>query len=148
MISDVRDFVSQKRIALVGISQKGNKFGNIAFKELRKKDYELFLIHPTAKEMDGFPCYPNLRSLPEQTDGVLISVHPDKTEDVVKDALEAGIKRIWMQQGSESEQAIKYCEDHGLSVVHGECILMFAEPVAFLHRLHRGIWKLLGKYPK
>jgi hypothetical protein len=31
--------------------------------------------------------------------------------------------------------------------VHGECILMFAQPSSF-HRLHRWVWGLLGKLPR
>jgi hypothetical protein len=53
-----------------------------------------------------------------------------------------------MQQGAESKEAIRFCEDNNIAVVHGECILMFAEPLAFGHRLHRWIWKLLGRLPK
>jgi hypothetical protein len=32
------------------------------------------------------------------------------------------------------------------NTVHGECILMYAQP-AGIHRFHHFIWKLLGKLP-
>ena len=73
---------------------------------------------------------------------------PAQTEKVVRDAAAAGIRRAWMQQGSESESAIRLCEENGVSVVHGECILMFAEPAAFYHRGHRWMWGVLGKLPR
>jgi predicted CoA-binding protein len=79
---------------------------------------------------------------------VITIVPPAATEEVVKQAHAAGIKRIWMQQGSESEAAIRYCRDNGMTVIDGECILMFAEPAAFYHRFHRWIWKILGKLPQ
>ena len=41
-----------------------------------------------------------------------------------------------------------HCEDGGLEVVHGHCILMFAEPTASFHKFHRWVWGLLGKIPK
>jgi len=75
-------------------------------------------------------------------------VPPAETEQVVQEAAAAGIRRVWMQQGAESEAAIRFCEEHGMSVVHGECILMFAQPVDSVHRLHRWIWRLLGKLPQ
>jgi hypothetical protein len=53
-----------------------------------------------------------------------------------------------MQPGSESAAAIRSCEENNLQVVHGECILMFAEPAAFFHRAHRWIWRMLGKLPR
>jgi predicted CoA-binding protein len=53
-----------------------------------------------------------------------------------------------MQQGSESEKAINYCNENGIDVIHGECILMFAEPVESIHKFHKWLWKIFGKLPK
>jgi predicted CoA-binding protein len=64
----------------------------------------------------------------------------------VQEAAQAGIKRVWMQQGAESQEAIRFCEQNGMSTVHGECIMMFAEPLGF-HGIHRFVWRLLGKLP-
>ena len=64
------------------------------------------------------------------------------------EANEAGIKKIWMQQGSESPKAIKFCKENGIELVEGECIMMFSEPVKSIHKFHRGLNKLFGKYPK
>jgi len=58
-----------------------------------------------------------------------------------------GIKSVWFQQGSSSDEAIKFCEEKGMSVVSGECIFMFAEPVDSIHKFHRWIWKIFGKLP-
>jgi len=29
-----------------------------------------------------------------------------------------------MQPGAESEEAIKFCEEHGISVIHGLCVML------------------------
>jgi len=42
----------------------------------------------------------------------------------MRDAHAAGVRRLWMQQQTESEVAIRYCQENGISVVYGECILM------------------------
>lgn len=144
----VRDFLSQRKLAVVGVSREWKKFGNIAYNELKAKGYQLFLIHPAAASIEGERCYPSLRALPEPVDGVLIVVSPAQTEKVVREAAAASIRRVWMQQGAESEDAIRFCREHGISVVHGECILMFAEPAAFYHRGHRWAWGVLGKLPR
>jgi len=81
-------------------------------------------------------------------DGGSSGLKPAQAEQVVRDAAAAGIRRVWLQQGAESATAIRFCEEHGISAVHGECILMFAEPAAFSHRAHRWVWKLLGKLPR
>jgi predicted CoA-binding protein len=144
----VNDFLAQRRLAVVGVSRGGNKFGNAAFKELKAKGYQVIPVNPHAEVVEGELSYPSLSALPEPADGVLIVVPPDETEKVVRDAAEAGIPRVWMQQGSESVAAIRFCEEQGISAVHGECILMFAEPAAFYHRLHRWVWGLMGRLPQ
>lgn len=146
-MQEVQDFVAQRSIAVVGASRKGGKFGNIAYKELRKKGYQVMAMHPDAETLEGDPCYRDLSSLPQPADGVLIVVPPASAVEVVRTAAEAGIKRVWLQQGAESDAAITAGREHGLSVVHGHCILMFSEPVGLPHSLHRWIWKVLGKLP-
>ena len=144
----VDDFVGQRRLAIVGVSRRGRKFGNFAFRELRSKGYKILPVHPQAETIEGERCYASLGSLPEPVDGVLIVVSPAQTEQVVRDAAAAGIRRVWMQQGAESPAAIQFCQENGIPEVHGECILMFTEPAAWWHRAHRWVWKLLGKLPR
>ncbi len=144
----VADFVAQRKLAIVGVSRGGIKFGNMAFKALREKGYRVFPVNPHAEKIGGERCYPNLRALPETVGGVLVVVPPKETEQVVRDAAAAGIGRVWLQQGAESQAAILFCEENGLEVVHGECILMFAQPVVSFHRWHQWLWKVLGKLPK
>jgi len=146
--SAVDQFLTQKTLAVVGVSRSGKKFGNAVAKELKTKGYTIFPINAQAENIDGERCYPSVKELPESVGGVVITVPPAETEKVVRDVAEAGITQVWMQQGSESKAAIQFCEEHGISVVHGECLLMFAEPVAWFHRIHRGIWRLLGKLPR
>ena len=143
----VDEFVAQKKLALVGVSRTGKKYGNNAYRELKARGYQVYAVHPGADTLEGDRAYPDLASLPEKVDGLVIIVHPDQTEIVVRQAAEAGIARIWMQPGSESVPAIQFCEQHNLSLVHGECILMYAAPEGF-HKFHGRLWKLLGKAPR
>ncbi len=143
----VEDFVAQRTLALVGVSRRGKKFGNMALQALKAKGYRVFPVHPQADQIEGEPCFPSLSALPEPVEGVLIVVPPEETDKVVREAAAAGIRRVWMQQGAESQAAIRFCEEHGIRVVQGECILMFAQPVVSFHRFHRWVWKALGKLP-
>ena len=65
-----------------------------------------------------------------------------ETEKVIQDAIRSGISHIMIQQGAESEKAINLCKEKGIDIIAGECVLMFAEPTAFYHRIHRWIWNL------
>jgi hypothetical protein len=142
----IEDFLSQKTLALAGASRSGRKFGNTLLKELRAKGYEVLPVHPDAKELDGIACVPSLADLPPTVGGLVLVVPPMRTEALVEEAARAGIRRIWMQQGSASPKAIRQCEEHGIDLIHGECLLMFAHP-AGLHRFHRWLWGVFGKLP-
>jgi hypothetical protein len=144
----VDEFVAQRKLAVVGVSRSGRKFGNWAFRELKSKGYEVFPVHAGAETLEGARAYPSLAALPEPVGGVLIVVPSSQTEQVVRDAADAGIRRVWMQQGAESPEAIRFCEENGITAVHGECILMFAPNPSWLHRSHRWVWKILGKLPR
>ncbi len=144
----IEQFLQSKNIAIVGMSSKSAKFGNLAYKELSKKDFTLYPIHPIAKKIDGVQCFTNFNDIDKNIDGVLISIPPVEAEKVVKSAYEVRIKNVWLQQGAQSDSAIQFCKDNGINVVHNKCILMFAEPVTSFHKFHRWIWKILGKLPK
>jgi len=78
----------------------------------------------------------------------VINVSPSKAVNVIRDANTVGIKRVWLQQGSQSDEAIKLCHDYSIDCVENECIIMFAEPLGFMHGTHKWIWKVMGKLPK
>lgn len=143
----VEEFLAQKKIAVVGVSRKKTKFGNAIYRELKQKGYTVFPINPNIKEYEGVICYPDLYSLPEKIDAVVINVPPEQTEKVVREANEIGITKVWLQQGSQSENAVKYCNENGIDCVSNECILMFAQPSAFIHRAHKWVWGVFGKLP-
>lgn len=144
----VNDFLAQKTLAVVGVSRDPKAFANGAYKELKEKGYRLLPVNPHMEAFDGDKCFPSLAALPEAPGGALIMVAPAQAEGVVRDAAAAGIKRVWMQPGAESPEAIAFCEARGIAVVHGECIMMFAPPVKSVHRLHRGVMGLFGQLPK
>jgi predicted CoA-binding protein len=145
----IDDFLAQRTLAIVGVSRTNkNKFGNSAYKDLKEKGYKMYIVHPSGEVVEEVPSYTSFEALPEQVGGVLVVVPPAEAEKVVREAHEAGIKRIWLQQGAESNDSIQYCQDNGMSVVYGKCIMMFAQPMKFFHKPHRWVMGALGQLPK
>ena len=141
----INQFVSSKRIAIVGMSRSGKKFGNMAAKELKAKGYELFPVHPTASEIDGMSCYPNLQSLSGKVDAVWISIPPTQVSPVLEEAAQMGLKNIWLQQGAWSADVQQTIDRLQLPVVTQKCIMMYAPPVKSVHKFHRTIVGIFGK---
>ncbi len=143
----IDEFLSEKNIAIVGVSRSGKKFGYTLFKDLKTKGYNVFPVNPNTAFIDDEKCYPSLLTLRGKVEAAVLVVPPFATKEVVKDAYSAGIKKIWMQLGSESEEAVIFCEGMGIDVIKNECVLMFAEPAAFFHRAHRWVNGLVGRLP-
>ncbi len=134
---EIAEFLELKTIAIAGVSRDPNAFSVRVFAELTRKGYRLYPVNPKAREIRGVHCFPTLSLLPELVDGVLLFTPPAETAAIVEEAAALGIKHVWIQQGAGSRQAISACAAHHLRAVTRHCILMFAEPVGVLHRIHR-----------
>lgn len=143
----VDEFLKSKTIAVVGVSRDSKKFANAAFRELKEKGFKVVPVNPHAGQLEGERCFANLASIDEPVDAALLMTPSAQTLSVVKDAATAGIKRVWIQQGAETREAIEFCQQNNIDFVQKECVLMFAEPLKFFHKPHRWIWKMLGKLP-
>lgn len=141
-------FFSAKKYAVAGVSRNENKFGNAILKELSGKGYRMVGVNPHMTEVAGLPCFASVSDLPADVDALITSVKPETTLSVVKAAHEKGIRNVWMQQGSQSEEAIAFAESKGMNVVYRECIMMYGEPVESFHKFHRSLKKLFGGYHK
>ncbi len=145
----IDEFLAQRSLALVGVSRDGQRgFGNAVRKELSQKGYQLFVVHPEADKIGDQPCAHSLADVASQVGGVVLVTPPDQTLRLVEEAAALGVRRVWMQQGAESPEAIAACQQHGIALVHGECILMFAEPTAWFHRAHRWVRGAFGELPE
>jgi predicted CoA-binding protein len=145
--SDIQDFLAERTLAVVGVSRSGKGFGIAALRELKRKGYTIYPVHPQAAAIEGDACYPSLLALPGPVGGVLVVTPPAESGRVVQDAVTAGIPRVWLQQGAVSDEAVRICEAHGVRVIPGECVLMFAEPAASFHKFHRFVARLFRRLP-
>jgi len=141
----IEDFINRKNIAVVGVSRNASKFGNLAYKELKERGYQVYAVNPALKEFQGEPCYPDLSALQGKVDGVLLTVHPDQGLAVLEEASRVGIKNIWVQQQADSPALLESGRQLGLNLISGKCILMYAPPVRSFHKFHRVINQVFGK---
>jgi predicted CoA-binding protein len=143
----IEDFIAAEPVAMVGVSRNPKKFGQMAFKELKDKGMKVIPVNPAAEEILGIKAYPDVNSLPSEVKGVIIMTKKDQTAAVVKDALNKGIKNIWIQQMADSKDALKVLEGSDINYITGECILMYYKPHS-IHKFHKAIKKFFGRFPK
>lgn len=146
------DFLAQRRIAVAGVSRKGDVAANFIYRKLRAAGYEVFAINPNAETVEGDRCYPSLGAIPGGVDGVVIATHPQVTEQLVRECASLGIRRVWMHrsfgQGSVDTGAVRLSRELGLAVIPGSCPMMFCEPVDTGHKCMRWLIGVVGRQPE
>jgi len=151
----VKDFLAQKRIAVVGVSDKRETGCNLNYKKFKEAGYQVYAVNPRIDKFEGDVCYPDLKSIPEKPDAVFMLTNPKVTEQIVQQCVDLGVKHVWMHcmmgtkpglvQGmtSVSPSAVETCKANGISVIPGSCPNQFLKP-DFGHAMMRGLWGMLG----
>lgn len=147
------EFMASRRIAVTGVSRSPEGHGaNVVYRRLRDRGYEVFAVNPNTTEVEGDPCYRDLRSIPGSVDSVVIATRPEAAEAAMRECAELGIGRVWMHRalgaGSVSAAAGEYGRERGIDVIDGGCPLMFEPASDGAHRLMRFFCTLSGAVPR
>jgi predicted CoA-binding protein len=146
------EFLSQRRIAVAGVSRDSKQPANLIYRRLRDTGHEVFAVNPNAREVEGDGCFAAVTEIPGGVDGVVVVTPPDAAPAVVADCVAAGVARVWLHRGlgpgSASEEAVAECRRNGIAVIPGGCPNMFG---ATSDPAHRGMLRVLqatGKVPR
>ena len=144
-------FLANKRIAVTGVSRTAKGHGaNAVYQRLRDRGYEVFAVNPNADEVEGDPCYQDLKSIPGGVQAVVIGTRPENAEGTMRECAELGIRHVWMHRGpgagSVSNAATDYGRQHGITVIDGGCPCMFGPTADFGHKIMRLVFA--GHVPK
>jgi predicted CoA-binding protein len=121
--TSIAEFLEGERFAVTGVSRSSDQPANSIYKRLKDSGYEVFPVNPSASEVEGVLCYPDLASVPKSIDGVVIVTHPKDSIEVVRQCSESGIQQVWFHRsigdGSVSEEAVKECGSVGIDCIVG-----------------------------
>lgn len=150
---EIEEFLKTKRIAVAGVSRRGDVAANSVLKKLLKSGFDAIPINPNAdgELLEGVPSYHSLKSVPDVPEAVVIATHPDISADIVNQCAELGIQKVWFHrsigQGSVSEEALTECSRSGIDPIVGGCPLMFCDPVDPIHKLMKYFLQKNGTVP-
>jgi uncharacterized protein len=151
----VQEFLAQKKIAVIGVSDKRETGCNLAYTKFKESGYQVYAVNPRISMFNGAPCYPDLKSIPEKPDAVFILAKPAVTDLIVQQCVELGVKHVWMHcmmgtkpglaasMTSVSQDAVNKCRENGISVIPGTCPNQFLKP-DFGHNMMRGLFGMFG----
>jgi predicted CoA-binding protein len=112
-----------RTIAVIGLSSDPSRPSNGVAGYMRRNGYRVIAVNPNETQVFGEPAYPNLASVPEEVDLVDVFRRPDEAGKAVDDAIAAGVKAVWMQEGVIDHAAAQRALDAGLLVVMDRCWL-------------------------
>lgn len=147
------EFLALKRVAVTGVSANPKGHGsNAVYARMRERGYTVFPVNPNSPTAEGDATFPNLGSIPGGVDAVVIGTRPDRAEATMREAIDLGIRHVWMHRafgaGSVSESATELGRAHGVTVIDGGCPLMFGPTSDGGHRFMCRMLTMTGKVPK
>lgn len=151
----VQDFLAQKKIAVVGVSDRRETGCNLAYRKFKQAGYKVYAVNPRQGMFENDPCYPDLKAVPEKPDAVFILASPLVSEQIVRQCVDLGVKHVWMHclmgtrpglaanMTSVSPEAVRLCREHGIAVIPGGCPNQYLKP-DFGHAMMRTLFRTVG----
>ena len=123
-MNEIETFLSAKTYGVAGASNNRDKYGNKVLRTYLQNGRTAIPIHPALDEVEGERAYAKIADAPSM-ESLSIITPPAVTERIVDEAIDAGVKHLWMQPGAESEPAIARARAAGLTVIAGgPCVLV------------------------
>ncbi|GGI77455.1 CoA-binding protein [Legionella impletisoli] len=120
----IKEFFSSNAYGVVGASADRSKYGNKVLRCYMQHNHEVYPVNPKEKSIEGLKCVHTVSNLPKEVKSISIITPPSVTKQVVNEAIKKGIKNIWMQPGSEHDEAIDQCNKNNINIIaNGPCIL-------------------------
>ena len=124
-MNNLYNFLDNKNtFGVIGATINKEKYGYKVFKSLIASGYTVYPINPNYKKIDDTTCYPSLNNVNKKIDVVVTVVPPDVTLNIIEEMNNLKIKKLWMQVGSESDEAIEICKQYNIDEIHGTCIML------------------------
>lgn len=114
----LKDEMFKKEVwAVIGITDKTERFGYKIPKLLEEKNYKVYGVNPKLDELEGIKVYKNLSQVPEKIDVINMIVNPKFAKTYLEEVKELGIKNVFFQPGSYQEETIEYAKELGFNIV-------------------------------
>lgn len=119
----IRDILSLKKVAVVGMSQYPEKDAHIVPKYLIDNNYDVIPVNPNANEILGKKSYQTISDVPESIDIVDVFRPSDQVLPIIQEAIGKKPKVIWLQEGIHNQEAEELARKAGIQVVFNRCML-------------------------
>ncbi|HIH44196.1 MAG TPA: CoA-binding protein [Candidatus Methanoperedenaceae archaeon] len=120
---EIRGLLRLRNIAVVGLSSTETKPSHFVAKYLKEQGYSVICVNPTIESVFGGKCYRSLLDVPVKIDVADVFRRSEDMPPVAKEAIKAGARVLWMQEGIYSREAAEEAARNGLTVVWNRCMM-------------------------
>jgi predicted CoA-binding protein len=145
MPSNYETFWDHSVFAVVGHSAT-KPFPVLTYGGLKRLGKKVFAVDASSNVAAGDKAYPDLASLPERVDAVVIEVPRDLTRAWVLKAADAGVKDVWLHMNTDSPEVLSLAKERGINLRTGTCAVMYVNRGFSIHSVHGWVQKLRGAY--
>jgi predicted CoA-binding protein len=118
----LRIYRESKVIAVVGASADESKAANRIPRYLQSQGYDIRPVNPRGGAILGVEAVRSLADVKDQIDIVDVFRPSEEAPEIARQAVAAGAKVLWLQEGISSEEANSIAEAGGLEVVMNRCL--------------------------
>ena len=120
---EIRNFLSLKKVAVIGISRCESKEAHFVQKYLLENGFDIIPVNPNSNEILSKKCYKEITEVEGDIDIVDVFRPSEDVLPFVRDAIKKNPKVIWLQEGIHNEEAENLAREHGIDVVFNRCML-------------------------
>jgi len=120
---EIRNFLSLKKVAVIGISRSKSKAAHFVPKYLSENGFDIIPVNPNSNEILSKKCYKEITDVEGDIDIVDVFRPSEDVLPFVRDAIKKNPKVIWLQEGIHNEEAENLAREHGIDVVFNRCML-------------------------
>jgi len=120
---EIRNFLSLKKVAVIGISRSESKAAHFVPKYLAENGFDIIPVNPNSNEILSKKCYKEITEVEGDIDIVDVFRPSEDVLSFVRDAIKKNPKVIWLQEGIHNEEAENLAREHGIDVVFNRCML-------------------------
>lgn len=106
-----------KSIAIIGASANPEKFGNKAVRAYAQQGWTVYPVNPKEPTIEGLPAFKAVREIPGSVDEASVYLAPHLVPAVLHEIATKGIKKVWLNPGTESDDAVDLAEELGLEAI-------------------------------
>ena len=120
---EIRNFLSLKKVAVIGISRSESKAAHFVPKYLSENGFDIIPVNPNSNEILSKKCYKEITEVEGDIDIVDVFRPSEDVLPFVRDAIKKNPKVSWLQEGIHNEEAENLAREHGIDVVFNRCML-------------------------